>query len=137
MSWNGNLTASINNVDLFEGEDGALEAIYTAGAVLSISTGRPIDKNGMMSWLFMVIPDGKATKGISGRQHHQFFWGVGGMKHSVINGTISRVAEGGAAVACFQHAHTYTFGHINGHRQPNQHTHTTFYMHTGTHTMLR
>lgn len=78
MSWTGNLTAIINNVDLFEGEDGALEAIYTAGAMLSISMGRPIDKNGMMSWLFMVIPDGKATKGISGRQHHQFFWGAGG-----------------------------------------------------------
>lgn len=73
MSWTGNLTAIINNVDLFEGEDGALEAIYTAGAMLSISMGRPIDKNGMMSWLFMVIPDGKATIGISGRQHHQFF----------------------------------------------------------------
>ena len=70
--WTGNLTAIINNVDLFEGEDGALEAIYTAGAMLSISTGRPIDKNGMMSWLFMVIPDGKATKGFPGRQHHSF-----------------------------------------------------------------
>lgn len=77
MSWTGNLTAIINNVDLFEGEDGALEAIYTAGALLSISTGRPIDKNGMMSWLFMVIPDGKATKGIWGRQHHQFFGAQG------------------------------------------------------------
>lgn len=45
----------------------------------------------------MVIPDSKATKGISGRQHHQFFWGGGGggMMHSVINGTISRVVEGG------------------------------------------
>lgn len=99
MSWTGNLTAIINNVDLFEGEDGALEAIYTAGAMRSISTGRPIDKNGMMSRLFMVIPDGKATKGISGRQHHQFFWGAGraggDMMHSVINGTISRVVEGG------------------------------------------
>lgn len=78
MSWTGNLTAIINNVDLFEGKDGALEAIYTAGAILSISTGRPIDKNGMMSWLFTGILGGKATKGMSGRQHHQFFWGAGG-----------------------------------------------------------
>lgn len=66
MSWTGNLTAIINNVDLFEGEDGALEAIYTAGATLSISMGRPIDKNGVMSWLVIVIHDGKATKGILG-----------------------------------------------------------------------
>lgn len=73
MSWTGNLTAVINNVDLFEGEDGALEAIYTVGAMLSISTGRPIDKNGMMSWLFMVIPEGKATKGISSDSAISFF----------------------------------------------------------------
>lgn len=66
MSWTSNLTAIINNVDLFEGEDGALEAIYTAGATLSISMGRPIDKNRVMSWLFIVIPDGEATKGILG-----------------------------------------------------------------------
>lgn len=72
MSWTGNLTAIINNVDLFEGEDGALEAIYTAGAMLSISMGRPIDKNGVMSLLFIMIPDGKATKGILGWQDHQF-----------------------------------------------------------------
>lgn len=78
MSWTGNLTAIINNVDLFEGEDGELEAIYTAGAILSISMGRPIDKNGMMSWLFTGILDGKATKGMSGQQHHQFFCGAGG-----------------------------------------------------------
>lgn len=89
MSWTGNLTAIINNVHLFEGEDGALEAIYTAGAMLSISMGRPIDKNGMMSRLFIVILDGKATKGILGRQHHLFFWGVGDLMHSAINGTIS------------------------------------------------
>lgn len=86
MSWTGNLTAIINNVDLFEGEDGALEAIYTVGAMLLISMGRPIDKNGVMSWLFMVIPDGKATKGISGRQHHSFLRVQGGKMHSVIIG---------------------------------------------------
>lgn len=66
MSWTGNLTAIINNVDLFEGEDGALEAIYTAGATLSISMGRPMDKNGMMSRLVIVIHDRTATKGILG-----------------------------------------------------------------------
>lgn len=104
MSWTGNLTAIINNVDLFEGEDGALEAIYTAGALLSISTGRPIDKKGVMSLLFMVIPDGKATKGISGRQHHQFFGVAGGVMHSVITGTISRVVQGGVDM----HRATYT-----------------------------
>ena len=95
MSWTGNLTAIINNVNLFEGEDGTLEAIYTAGAVLSISMGRPIDKNVMMSWLFMVILDSKATKGISGRQHHQFLGCVRDLMHSVISGTISTVVEGG------------------------------------------
>lgn len=66
MSWAGNPTAIINNVDLFEREDGALEAIYTAGATLSISMGRPIDKNGITSWLVIVIHDRKATKGILG-----------------------------------------------------------------------
>lgn len=94
MSWTGNLTAIINNVDLFEGEDGALEAIYTAGATLSISIGRPIDKNGMMSWLFTVIPDGKATKGFWGDSIICSFGGVGGLMHPVTNGTISRVLEG-------------------------------------------
>lgn len=90
MSWTGNLTAIINNVDLFEGEDGALEAIYTAGAMLSISPGRPIDKNGMMSWLFMVIPDGKATKGFRGDSTISFFGVRGDMMHSGINKTITR-----------------------------------------------
>lgn len=79
MSWTGNLTAIINNVHLFEGEDGALEAIYTAGAMLSISMGRPIDKNGMMSQLFIVILDGKATKGDFGATASSVFLGCGGL----------------------------------------------------------
>lgn len=107
MSWTGNLTAIINNVDLFEGEDGALEAIYTAGATLSISIGRPIDKNGMMSWLFTLIPDGKATKGFWGDSIICSFGGVGGLMHPVTNETISRVVEG-AVRQMDSHTHTWT-----------------------------
>lgn len=49
---------------MLEGDDGTLEAIYTTEAILSIRMGHPIDKNGMMSWLFMVILNSKATNGI-------------------------------------------------------------------------
>lgn len=116
MSWTGNLTAIINNVEVFEGEDGTLEAIYTAGATLSISIGRPIDKNGMMSWLFTVIPDGKATKGIWGDSIICSFGGVGGLMHPVTNGTISRVVEGGEVQQQQHDMHT--------HAQSDRRTHT-------------
>lgn len=71
--WTGIWTVIINYVDLFEGDDGTLDAIYTTEAILSISMGHPIDKNGMMSWLFMMILNSKATNGIWVWQHHQLF----------------------------------------------------------------
>lgn len=140
MSWTGNLTAIINNVDLFEGEDGALEAIYTPGAMLSISMGRPIDKNGMMSWLFMMILDGKATKGILGRQHHQFLGCRGGMMHSTINGAISGLVEGDAMVDASDkrtpsHNHIPTHKEARRHKQSQPHTETC-HMHADTRTQL-